>query len=325
MDGSKPGDLVLDGQYELLEQIKGSVGEELRYVGSEGACRFCGQSGESRFRKIAHTFPEALGNRWVVSRDECDSCNDAFSVYESALVAAMSSVLTLGGVRGKTSRTRQTGRSAGARVLSHSVIDGQRSLAVICNDLGLDGIEPQWTPGGLFRMKLPVAATPFRPRFAYKAIVKMGLSLLPDEELANYQRLRAWILDAGERSLFPSLDVALSFASIGNSPELVCGTLLRRVNRSAPIPRILFIFCAGSVCFQVALMSDRLDGHSVGRSNLRWQSVVLGEEGQSLVFDYGDPVHRDWSSHDSEPQPIDFFWLEFNPTTCEASLTPVFR
>src|SRR5690606_5433846 len=192
---------------------------------------------------------------------------------------------------------------------------------------GLNGVEPHLTSAGLIRMKLPIAETAFRPRLAYKAIAKMGLALLPDEELDNYQRLRAWVLAAAERSLFRSLNVTLSFASISNSPHLVCSTLLRRIDPRAAIPHIVFVFCAGSVCIQIGLMPDRFDGHLSQSTviNIKWRSIVKGPDGQSLLFDYGHPVHRDWSSHDPETQPVEYFWLEFNPRTCEGSITPVFR
>ena len=331
MAGPKLGDLVLDGRYQLLEQVQGSVGSATKQIGSRGSCRYCGLSGKSRFRKVAHSFPEALGNQWIISLDECDDCNAVFSAYESALTSALGPLLTLGGVRRKSSSSRQVGRSGGSRVLKHSMVSGGRQLSIICKDLGLDGIEPQVTPHGTLRMKLPIAATPFKPRDAYKALTKMGLALLPNEEIQHFECLRGWISDADDRAHFRSLNVAMSFASMGNAPELVSGTLLRRVNDSDPIPYILFVFCAGSVCLQIDLKPDRLDSSlsrgPTGAISIRWSNVVQDPEddGRSLKLGYGDPRHIDWSSSKSQPQPIEFFWLEFDPRTCEGNLDPVMR
>ena len=56
----------------------------------------------------------------------------------------------------------------------------------------------------------------------------MGIALLPQEELSNYQRLIAWLLDPDDNLDFPVLEVAMSFGSIGNAPPLAVGSLLRR-------------------------------------------------------------------------------------------------
>lgn len=58
---------------------------------------------------------------------------------------------------------------------------------------------------GRFRLKIPVAGVPFRPRHAYKALSKIGVALLPNDELDNYQRLRAWLLDVRDTLEFPVL------------------------------------------------------------------------------------------------------------------------
>lgn len=329
MKNLNPGELLLSGAYELVVQVRGCVGGELTSVGSTGVCRFCGQSGKALFRKKAHTFPEALGNKWVISRDECDMCNHAFSAYESALVTAVSPFLALGGVPGKKSRDRQVGLSDGPRLIRHSMTNGKRDLSIVCKEPLSEDIGPRITPDGSIRVKLPVAATPFKPRLAYKALAKMGVALLPNDELNNFRRLRAWILDADDRLRFRSLDVALSFSSVGNSPELICGTLLKRVRPHDSLPYMLFIFCAGSVCFQIALMPDYLDGHlkdrALRRVGIGWKSIVQDATGRSLVFDYGAPMYRDWSSADSQPQPVEYLWFEFNARTREGRLVPIFR
>lgn len=42
-------------------------------------CRFCGKGEkEVRFDKIAHVFPEAIGNHVLASNYKCDACNEYF-------------------------------------------------------------------------------------------------------------------------------------------------------------------------------------------------------------------------------------------------------
>ncbi|WBL77798.1 hypothetical protein I3J27_33110 [Bradyrhizobium xenonodulans] len=186
------------------------------------------------------------------------------------------------------------------------------------------------TPEGALLLKFPIANDPFKPRYAYKALVKMAIALLPDAEIANYSSLRAWLLDPDDALEFPHLDVGVSFASIGNAPELLAGALLRRSDPKDLVPHILFVFCAGSVCFQIDLMSDHLEDHlpplPPGTTNIEWTNTVGSpNRPETISFDYGRPKHLNWSSAQSQPQPVKEIVLEFNPLTSNGPLTPIFR
>jgi hypothetical protein len=177
---------------------------------------------------------------------------------------------------------------------------------------------------------MPVADDPFRPRYAYKALVKMAVALLPNIELAHYSRVRAWLLDPDDAIEFPHLDVGISFASIGNAPPLVSGALLRRIDPKDLVPHILFVLSAGSVCFQIDLMSDHLEDHlpplPLGMVNVEWTNTVGNSDwSETISFHYGRPKHLNWSSAESQPQPVKGIELDFNPRTNAGSLTPIFR
>lgn len=228
----KVGDLVLGGRYTFLSEAKGSIGGARIVLGKKGICRFCGTRDAARFQNTAHTFPEALGNKWVFSRDECDDCNGKiFSLYDEELTKAVGPFLTLGGVRGKGNKVRATGRTGGrSHIEQRRGTDGRRQISVtVLGDDAMDvaAVDPQT---GRLRLTTPIAAVPFKPRFAYKALCKMAVALLPENELANYNKLIAWLLNPSDAEDFPVLEVGISFASIGNAPPLATGQLLRRTS-----------------------------------------------------------------------------------------------
>lgn len=328
-DDFRIGSVVLNGRYEVLQQVKGYFGGEQVRLGTKGRCRYCGTTDPAQFRSKSHTFPEALGNKWVVSRDECDTCNKkTFSQYDDELAKAISPFLTLGGVKGKDNKTRQTGRSSGMSTIEERrTFDGRRSIMMGHKDVG-----PQFTfdPGSdWIQLRSLIAPVPFKPRYAYKALAKIGLALLPDEELPNYAKLTKWILDPRDTEEFPILEVAMSFGSVENAPPLVTGQLLRRTSPTDVIPHILLVFCAGSVCLQIDLMSDRMEDHLPpvprGCVKIQYANVLGDDNGKAVRIAYSNPVHLNWSSPITAPQPIEAMVLDFNQRTCEARFTPVFR
>src|SRR3990167_5267131 len=152
--------------YRPLVQLQASAGGRKIYHGDKGRCRFCGAENSLLFRQVAHLVPEALGNRWIFSNDECDNCNQKYSLYEDSLANAVGSLLTFGGTVGKGGKVRQTGRSAGNIVLSHERVAGKRGLRII--ERNAKDFRNRLTHDGehvFLRTCLP--HTPLKPLFAY--------------------------------------------------------------------------------------------------------------------------------------------------------------
>jgi len=322
------GDVVLGGRYMVLTQVKGSKGKVR--IGVRGSCRYCGATGRERFRSVAHMFPEALGNKWVESLDECDDCNKLFSVYDEALANSVSPFLTLGGTKGKGNKVRQTGRSAGASIITRQQGQERSKIEVRVRTDDLTSHSVAITSGsGRLRIELPIAGVPFKPRHAYKALCKMAFAMLPESELGRYEKLRGWLLSVNDEVDFPTLEVAMSFGSIGNAPPLVVGTLLRRVEPTDQLPYLLFVFSAGSVCLQIALMSDHEEDHygfsHCGSISIDWVNVIGNDDmSESVRIEFGKPVHRNWSATSTTAQPVRAMVLDFDQATYEGNFTPIF-
>lgn len=92
-------------------------GHEKQYIGpvTNRRCRYCGSSGP--FRKVAHAVPELIGNRTIISNDECDGCNERFArSLEDHLGKFLLGVLNLARVTGKKGVPTLTTKARGSRI-----------------------------------------------------------------------------------------------------------------------------------------------------------------------------------------------------------------
>jgi len=311
--------------YKVINQELVGLGDKPRFIGQAKTCRYCGTRDSSNFgkKKNAHTFPEALGNKSLFSLDECEACNSKFSRYEDALCKAVGPFLTLGGIRGKNG-VRQTGRSNSDLVLKHSRNDGKRHLHVEARNLDDFSSLIKGNPE-ILRLRIPVNREPFIPRYAYKALVKIALSLLPSEKLYLFQHSLECLQNIDETPGEFSLQVGFSYAYIGNAPPSLAGVVLQRINENEPVPYVVSIFQAGSVCFQIALRSDEKDRlvPPVGKLGIKWTSNLAKPEGGYYPIEYSDPIQFDWSELSPQQQPFEAFELKFNTQTTQGELKPI--
>jgi hypothetical protein len=316
---------LVSAGYKVLRHIAAGSSSKKIELGNPCLCRFCGCSDRRRFRNEAHIFPEALGNHWVLSADECDDCNHKFSAYEGAISACLGPFLTLDGVRGKNG-IRQTGRTHGPTQIQRAVEGGRPTFSIAVRDLP---VPMQLSTSGGTELDIPIARESFCPRHAYKALCKMAYSLLPDEELTNFSELRNWLLDTTDNEDFPILEVALSVATVGDAPEMVTGTLLRRIAPDDHIPYIQFVFTTGSLSLRIDLLSDHKDDHlpclQVGAIDHRWHLIVRSSDGAELTWDYSEPELFNWSGTENALQPIESVSFTFDASTCHGTFKPIFR
>lgn len=315
-------------RFDLATYVVGHVGADPVYLGEPDKCRFCDAEDKGRFKKIAHTFPEALGNKWVFSRDECDECNSRFGSYDDALAKAVGPLLTIGGTSGKNG-VRQTGRTAAGHLIrrergKRGRIHIQQTVDDLISAVRLDPVKQR------FRTDFKVPKETFVPRLAYKALVKMGVALLPTNELHHYRQLIDWLKTPKDQEPFHLLPVGMSFGSVGNAPPNAIGALLRRRNPHDTVPHMVFIFCAGSVCVQIDLMSDQLEEHlpptPIDTLNIGWQTVLADDDGNDrITITYGEPTYLNWASLEPTLSPVESLEFDVCLRTQSVAITPRLR
>ena len=319
----------LTDYYEIIVQHQVSLGEQPVKLGTPGRCRYCGTTDEAKFQQVAHAFPEALGNHWLISVDECDDCNGKFSICDAALTEAVGAFLTLGGVARKHDRARQFGRSSGKRTARHTREAGLRRLSFRLNNRDKD-LGVGFDPGGeTLRIRIPLPDVAFIPARAYKAVAKMGFALIPENELIHFEAERAWLLGMPDVGRVRDHHVVASFGFIGNAPPLVVGRLLRRRDPSVPLPYMLFVGCVGSICMQIAMRADVLDAHvpadAVCQVHVQCVNVLGTPDAPVFRIVYDHPVVWEWGALESTPQPVEAMILTFNQRTLGGAFEPVFR
>ncbi len=237
------------------------VFREETFIGSAESprtCRYCRKpEGEVSFIKVAHTFPQMLGNHTLCSYDECDTCNEKFSRLETDFGNYTHLLRSLIGIKGKkrvpkideeelkvSTPNQQMGKAVGTK------FDRQVAFRTGTRTL----IEDE--ENKLFTISLP--AKPFVPRNVFKVLVKMALGVMPEDELQHFPLALDWIrgempnIDA--QSLTKNFMATIGFTKgvnpYGTLPTFI---LFRRLRDDDTIPYMQFFFAVANLTFQFAI------------------------------------------------------------------------
>ena len=238
---------LFDKNYTIL--FHGHYGRgKKRYVGPEkpNRCRFCGRSRpDVTFRNKGHAIPEFLGNRQLLVRDECDSCNQFFSsALEDHLDKFTRPYRVTGQIKGKTKIPSYKSP------LKKSRLDTAREGMMIteyADDpfIRIDENEKELTLAFSVESHIPCAV--------YKALVKIALSVMPPQQLSQCDACRRWILcEDHSRVLLNPLKVLFTWVP-GPNPfrETSVFLLWRKDCSCVSYPSCLFTIAFGNIQLQI--------------------------------------------------------------------------
>jgi HNH endonuclease len=268
-------------------------------------CRYCLKTRpETTFAQVAHTIPECLGNRTLISLDECDQCNQRFSqTFEDDFDKFTQPMRTMMGVRGKNGVPVFKSRDGKGRVQldptrKHFTIEEQGMAAILSDDEANKTLE------------LTLKGRPYVPLEVYRCLVKMAFGVLPDEELEPFDLTRRCLVEPPG----PPPPAVASLAAVhlgfvpGKFPDPFI-SLWRRSQRGIPAPYMLSTLGACGLIFMYALPLSSEDDHLIpGRSflprfdfachpgtlNNSWRTIDL----RSTVPE-PSPAHRYWLTYES--------------------------
>jgi transcriptional regulator with XRE-family HTH domain len=186
-------------------------------------CRFCHRpASETSFKKVAHVIPTALGNDHLKSAQECDECNEYFGKEtEPSLIGMLDVQRVFLGTQGRGENNGRPKLKFGSDTLLH---DGQRVMVQTHAISNTDADTFEVTLGRGARLV---------PMSAYRALVKIVLSVLNEEHLPDLTKTIEWVR-YGLHADQPLPKVAMATIYLPPNPSAQITVYTRR----APHPRL---------------------------------------------------------------------------------------
>lgn len=236
--------------YEALEQFKkvecGGLLDNYRFLHfeqekrqvrigesekSKRRCRFCGEMMPAvSFAKDAHAISEGLGNKSIITNDECDRCNeDLGREIEQDLMTYLSPMRIFISIRGK---------NGFAKIKDDSFALYEDSPGKIHIDL-FEQDAPElkhWEfeqNGDDFRWTFTHPQM-LNPQDVYRAVVKYAIGVMENAELSHFQDTINWVRKGRSATDLPRL-----YFYLDNNPksdEKPCITVFFRKNDDRSLP-----------------------------------------------------------------------------------------
>ncbi|MBX5186315.1 HNH endonuclease [Rhizobium sp. NZLR5] len=245
------------GQWFLTPGTKVVLGDS-----TNRRCRFCDRAEpEVWFKSVAHAIPESLGNKSIESMYECDDCNSFFGRgIENDLGNWSKPIRSLMRIRGKSGvPSLAKGGPKGWRIEY-----GEPS-----------GFEiKQYEHDPIFSVDeqnrvvhFSLKRDSYTPVAVLKALMKIGLTLIPDEEVKNFAHLKNWVRHPDHSIPFvEGLPVLYTLQPGFMPPNKIAAFILRRKPGAQDCAYAYLVLSYGNETYQVMLPSAQHDGEQVSHA-----------------------------------------------------------
>lgn len=218
-------------------------------------CRFCGKMMPVvSYEKDAHTISEGLGNKSIITNDECDKCNeDLGREIEQDLMTYLSPMRTFMSLRGKKGLVKIKDDSFAL----YEDAPGQIHIDLFEQDepelkhweFEQNGDDFKWTfthPQML------------NPQDVYRAVVKYVIGVMENAELSHFKETITWV-----RKMRTATDLPRLCFYLDNNPkseEKPCITVFLRMNDDKSLPYCFVeLQVSGVVIFGIIPLCDQDD------------------------------------------------------------------
>lgn len=214
-------------------------------------CRFCKKNeNDTTFLMDAHVIPELLGANNILTLDECDECNKLFSRYESHLSTYFLPYLTMAGVKGKHGIPQFHSRTNNRDEKTRTIITSTENKRQIQLGDILDYEIDQETKTGTITFR----KAPHRPLWVYKALCKIGLSLIPEDAFSQFDEVCKWLIDDSKFvSYFVTISSTLFTVKKFKHPYAELFRVKRILYNKSFLPEYTMVLGFGNVMIQIFL------------------------------------------------------------------------
>lgn len=254
-------------------------------------CRFCGKNeSQTTFKTIAHAIPECLGNKTLICLDECDECNKFFSEnIENHLDKVTLPYRTINMIKGKKKIPTYKTQDEKARINVEDPVNKFMKIIAREDSDFLELNEKNKT------ITIEYDLQSYIPCAAYKALVKMGLSVMPENELNNFNMVKQWILEKDHsKSLMKPLKVLMTFIPGINPFRYTLVFLFKKYSQNKKYPQCMFVLAFGNIMYQIVIPTDKEI-----KQNQSIQTILKFLSPFELGWKLGEPTHKilDWTQH----------------------------
>ena len=240
---------------EIASEILQPGKKKILGVKRNQRCRFCGRRfPEVSFKNKAHAIPEALGNKSLFTNYECDECNQSFGKgIENDLGNWSKPYRTFARICG----------SKGVPKLKESASDTGWRIEFRQNKFQIKQYEDNpfcKVDPHRKRVTLKLKRDVYTPVAVLKAFVKIGLTLLPEEEVSNFREALEWIREPNhEKVLVRKFPIFRTFRPGPLPNDLLSVILGRRKNSDTNVMYAFLVLLYGNEMFQIFLPCPEKD------------------------------------------------------------------
>ncbi|PWK17176.1 hypothetical protein LV89_04462 [Arcicella aurantiaca] len=202
---------ALRDKYEMFafdENTRNKIGETDK---SKRICRFCNRGSEEvKFKKVAHSISEALGNKKIITNDECDSCNEKFGIgIENDLILYLNLYRNVFGIRGKSGVPKLKGKNF--EMENNGTIEIKQYLTdEEVNDSERDD----------FKVKLETSQE-LTAQNIYRTLSKYALSVIDKTLIEHFGETIKWINGDVSFDNLPKVAMLTSYYLFSYHPKLI--------------------------------------------------------------------------------------------------------
>lgn len=202
---------VLMDSYEMFafnENTKNKIGELDK---SKRVCRYCNKrSPEVSFRKVAHSISEALGNKKIITNDECDACNEKFGKgIENDLILYLNLYRVFFGIRGKKGIPKFKGKKF--------EIENNKTIKI---KQILSDEEINYPNRDDLQIRLE-ATEKITTQNIYKTLSKYALGVIDRTQIINFRDTIEWINGIKSIDNLPKVAILTSYDFLSAHPKIM--------------------------------------------------------------------------------------------------------